>query len=131
MSRFLFVVPPLAGHTLPTVAVGRELADRGHQVAWAGPAEIVGPLLPPGTTLIPVDANFGGETLAQLLHRWRGLRGAAAFRSLWADLLIPLAVSMVAGVEAAVDEFIPDVLVVDQQAVAGALVARRRGLPWA
>lgn len=131
MSRFLFVVPPLAGHTLPTVGVGRELADRGHQVAWAGHAETVGPLLPPGTTLIPVDANFGGETLAQLLHRWRGLRGAAAFRSLWADLLIPLAVSMVTGVEAAVDEFVPDVLVVDQQAVAGALVARRRGLPWA
>jgi MGT family glycosyltransferase len=131
VSRFLFVVPPLAGHTLPTVGVGRELADRGHQVAWAGHAETVGPLLPPGTTVIPVDANFGGETLAQLLHRWRGLRGAAAFRSLWADLLIPLAVSMVAGVEGAVDEFVPDVLVVDQQAVAGALVARRRGLPWA
>jgi len=35
------------------------------------------------------------------------------------------------GVEAAVDAFAPDVLVSDQQAVAGALVARRRGLPWA
>jgi MGT family glycosyltransferase len=131
VSRFLFVVPPLVGHTLPTVALGRELADRGHQVAWAGHAETVGPLLSPGSTLIPVDADFGGETLAQVLHRWRGLRGAAAFRSLWADLLIPLAVSMMAGVTAAVDEFTPDVLVVDQQAVAGALVARQRGLPWA
>ena len=38
---------------------------------------------------------------------------------------------MVPGVVAAVDEFAPDVLVVDQQAVAGALVARQRGLPWA
>ncbi|HZE01199.1 MAG TPA: glycosyltransferase, partial [Pseudonocardiaceae bacterium] len=52
-------------------------------------------------------------------------------RCLWANLLIPLAVSMVPGVAAAVDEFAPDVLVVDQQAVAGALVARQRGLPWA
>jgi MGT family glycosyltransferase len=38
---------------------------------------------------------------------------------------------MVAGVDAAVDSFRPDVLVVDQQAIAGAVVARRRGLPWA
>jgi MGT family glycosyltransferase len=50
---------------------------------------------------------------------------------LWADFLIPLAVSMVPGVAAAVDEFAPDVVVVDQQALAGALVARQRRLPWA
>jgi MGT family glycosyltransferase len=131
VSRFLFVVPPLVGHTLPTVAVGRELADRGHQVAWAGHAETLDPLLPPGSTLIPVEADLGGETLEQIRHRSWGLRGAVAFRFLWADFLIPLAVSMVPGVAAAVDKFTPDVLVVDQQAVAGALVARQRGLPWA
>ncbi|MGH3770091.1 MAG: glycosyltransferase [Pseudonocardiaceae bacterium] len=131
MSRFLFVVPPLVGHTLPTVAVGRELADRGHQVAWAGHAATISPLLPPGTRLLGVAADFGGETLAQLSRRSLGLRGAAAFRFLWADFLIPLAVSMVPGVAAAVDDFRPDVLVADQQALAGALVARGRGLPWA
>ncbi|HZD15299.1 MAG TPA: nucleotide disphospho-sugar-binding domain-containing protein, partial [Pseudonocardiaceae bacterium] len=131
VSRFLFVVPPLAGHTFPTVAVGQELADRGHKVAWAAHAETVGPLLPPGARLIPVAADFGAETLAQLRRRSLGLRGAAAFRFLWADFLIPLAVSMLPGVAAAVDEFRPDVLVSDQQALAGALIARRRRLPWA
>jgi MGT family glycosyltransferase len=131
VSRFLFVVPPLVGHTLPTVALGQELADRGHQIAWAGHTETVGPLLSPGARLIPVAADFGGQTLAQVRHRSLGLRGAAAFRFLWADFLIPLAVSMVPGVADAVDEFVPDVLVVDQQALAGALVARQRGLPWA
>ncbi|MGH3815155.1 MAG: glycosyltransferase, partial [Pseudonocardiaceae bacterium] len=131
MSRFLFVVPPLVGHILPTVALGQELADRGHQVVWAGHAETVGPLLSPGLRLIPIAADFGDQTLAQLRHRSLGLRGAAAFRFLWADFLIPLAVSMVPGVAAAVDKFAPDVLVVDQQALAGALVARQRGLPWA
>ncbi|MGB6165708.1 MAG: nucleotide disphospho-sugar-binding domain-containing protein [Pseudonocardiaceae bacterium] len=131
MSRFLFVVPPLIGHTLPTVALGQELTARGHQVGWAGHAETVGPLLPPGAKLIPVAADFGAETLAQVRHRSLGLRGAAAHRFLWADFLIPLAASMVTGVEAAVDKFTPDVLVVDQHALAGALVARRRGLPWA
>jgi MGT family glycosyltransferase len=44
---------------------------------------------------------------------------------------MPLAYTMVPGVERAVDAFGPDVLVVDQQALAGAAVAERRGLPWA
>jgi MGT family glycosyltransferase len=35
------------------------------------------------------------------------------------------------GVEAAVTEFAPDVMCVDQQAVAGGLVARARGIRWA
>ncbi|MCA1696415.1 MAG: glycosyltransferase, partial [Actinobacteria bacterium] len=131
MSRFLFVVPPLVGHILPAVALGQELAARGHQVGWAGHAETVGPLLSPGARLIPVAANFGSQTLAQVRSRSLGLRGAAAFRFLWIDFLIPLAASMVPGVVAAVDEFAPDVLVVDQHALAGALVARQRGLPWA
>lgn len=131
MSRFLFVVPPLVGHTLPTIAVGRELADRGHQVAWAGHAQTIGPLLPPGAKLIPVEVDVGGQTLVQIQQRFQGLPRVAAFRFLWTDFLIPLATSMVPGVAAAVDEFRPDVLVVDQQALAGALVARQRGLTWA
>src|SRR6185312_10485884 len=65
------------------------------------------------------------------LVRWRGLRAATAFRFFWEDFLIPLAHSMVPGVRAAVEEFSPDVLVADQQALAGALVARERKLPWA
>ncbi|MBV9058630.1 MAG: glycosyltransferase family 1 protein [Pseudonocardiales bacterium] len=131
MSRFLFVVPPLAGHTFPTVEVGEELRSRGHHVSWAGHAETIGPLLAPGAKLLPVAAEFYGETLAQLHRRSLGLRGAAAFRFLWADFLIPLAVSMLPGIAAAVDEFQPDVLIADQQALAGALVAHQRGLPWA
>jgi MGT family glycosyltransferase len=39
--------------------------------------------------------------------------------------------AMLPAVEDAVERFAPDVLVVDQQALAGALVARRRGLRWA
>jgi len=131
VSRFLFVVPPLVGHTLPTIAVGRELTDRGHQVAWAGHAQTIGPLLPPGAKLIPVEVHIGGQTLVQIQQRFQGLPRVAAFRFLWTDFLIPLATSMVPGVAAAVDEFRPDVLVVDQQALAGALVARQRGLTWA
>ena len=131
MARFLIVVPPLTGHILPTVAVGDELAARGHEVAWAGSSAYLGGVLPPGRRVFGIDAEFPGEPLSSRLERWRGLRSATAFRFFWEDFLIPLAHSMVPGVRAAAEEFAPDVMLVDQQALAGALVARERGITWA
>lgn len=130
MSRFLFVVPPLTGHTNPTLALGRELQQRGHAVAWTGHAKIIGPLLDDDARLINVGADPDDELIAGAKLRSQGLRGAAALQFLWEEFLLPLAASMVPGVEAAVSAFEPDVLIVDQQAIAGALVARRRCLPW-
>src|SRR3984957_19119579 len=133
MSRFLFVVPPLTGHTNPTVAVGQALQERGHAVAWTGHAKVIRPLLLPGAELIPVgdDPDDDDPALAAARQKAQGLRGAEALLFLWEDFLLPLGRSMVPGVEAAVDRFAPDVLIVDQQAIAGAVVAQRRGLPWA
>ncbi|MCW3042639.1 MAG: glycosyl transferase [Actinobacteria bacterium] len=131
MSRFLIVVPPLAGHVNPTVAVGRELQRRGHEVAWAGHPELVAPLLPADCRLWPAGGDFSVEEMAVARGRWLNLRAFAALAALWDEVLLPLAVAMVEGVEAAVDAYRPDVIIVDQQALAGAVVARRRGLPWA
>jgi MGT family glycosyltransferase len=133
VSRFLFVVPPLTGHTNPTVAVADALRERGHVVAWAGYPKVIRPLLPAGAELIPVGGDLDDDDpeLAAVKASSEGLRGAEALLFLWQDFLIPLGRAMVPGVEAAVDSFRPDVLVVDQQAIAGAVVARRRGLPWA
>ncbi|MFB9905797.1 glycosyltransferase [Allokutzneria oryzae] len=130
MSRILFVVPPLAGHVLPTVALGQELAERGHQVAWVGHSEVAGRLLPEELTLFLPEGPGSGAWLAEMSERSRGLRGPAAFQFLWKDFLVPLAGRMMAGVETAVRQFGADLLVVDQQALAGALSARRHRLPW-
>jgi UDP:flavonoid glycosyltransferase YjiC (YdhE family) len=133
VSRFLFVVPPLTGHTNPTVAVGAALRERGHAVAWTGYSSVARPLLPAWATLIPVgdDPADDDPALAEARQRSQGLRGAEALEFLWQDFLLPLGRAMVPGVEAAVSSFRPDVLVVDQQAIAGAVVAQRRGIPWA
>jgi MGT family glycosyltransferase len=131
VSRFLFVVPPLTGHTNPTVSVGRELTARGHDVAWCGEPAFLARTLPDGAAVFPAPEGMPDDVTEAITERSTGLRGAAALKFLWEDVLHPLAVAMVPGVEAAVDAFRPDVLVVDQQAVAGAVVGRRRGLTWA
>ncbi|MEV6401062.1 nucleotide disphospho-sugar-binding domain-containing protein [Streptomyces sp. NPDC051907] len=129
--KALFVVPPLAGHVNPTVAVAAELAARGHRVAWTGPAEVLVRLLPPDAEILPSGDRAGPAGYGALHAHWRDLRGVAALRFLWAEALVPLAHAMLPGVEAAVDAYAPDLLVVDQQALAGAVVAERRALPWA
>jgi UDP:flavonoid glycosyltransferase YjiC (YdhE family) len=129
MTRFLFVVPPLVGHVNPAVGVAAELAARGHTTAWAGVPELVGALAGPDAEVFPC-AVVPGAAPGEALQRPPDLRGPAALKFLWEDFLVPLAEAMAPRV-AAVDRFRPDVLVVDQQAVAGALIAERRGLPWA
>ena len=129
--RFLFVVPPLTGHVNPTVSVAAELASRGHEVAWVGHPGAVQPLLPQGARLFALDDHVPEALVATLTARAESVRGLSGLKFLWEDFLLPLARAMVPGVEAAAEDFAPDVLIVDQQALAGALVARRRGLPFA
>ncbi|MFD7031609.1 glycosyltransferase [Streptomyces sp. NPDC059917] len=135
--RVLFVVPPLAGHVNPTAAVGAELAGRGHEVAWTGPGAALAALLPDGARVLPAgdavpsgSGSAGGGGYADLHERWRDLRGVGALRFLWEEALVPLARAMAPGVTRAVRDFRPDLLVADQQALAGPVVARRLGVPW-
>ncbi|QNP75602.1 glycosyltransferase family 1 protein [Streptomyces roseirectus] len=64
-------------------------------------------------------------------HRPPDLRGPEALKFLWERFLIPLAEAMAPAVREAVEVFHPDVVVADQQAFAGALVAEAAGVPWA
>ncbi|GAA1878938.1 glycosyltransferase [Streptantibioticus ferralitis] len=128
MSRFLFVVPPLVGHVNPTVGVGAELAARGHQVAWAGMPEVVRPLVGDGAAVFVCGGPRLGEGGAV---RPPDVRGPSALKFLWERFLAPLAEEMTPGVRAAVADFRPDVLVADQQTVAGGLTAELLGVRWA
>ncbi|EST20910.1 glycosyltransferase, partial [Streptomyces roseochromogenus] len=104
-------------------------AARGHRVAWAcaDPALV--------RRLAGADAEVfgcaGPVPGAEGVVRPPDLRGAEALRFLWEWYLLPLADAMAPGVHAAAEVFRPDVVVADQQAFAGALVAERLGLPWA
>ena len=124
--KFLLVVPPLTGHITPLRAVAAELVWRGHRVAWCGPEPATSRLT--GTSAV-LPAGDSGPFAVEL--RPAGLRGFAAWKYLWENYLIPLADEMLPGVRAAIDRFKPDVVVTDQQALAGALAATTNGVPWA
>jgi MGT family glycosyltransferase len=126
VTRFLFVVPHFAGHIVPLVGVAEELRERGHDVAWAGAGEVIAPLAGDHATILPC-ARPSAEPPA-----WPDrMAGLAALKFVWEQVLVPVAEAMEPGVRAAVAEFRPDVMVVDQHALAGALVANRLGVRWA
>jgi len=127
VSRFLFVVPPLVGHINPTVGVAARLTAAGHEVGWVGPNAALAPLVGSGAAFYPTGQPLTDFVLA---GRPPQLRGFASLKFLWEEFLVPLAEGMAPLVDAAVDEFAPDALLVDQQAMAGALVAERRDIPW-
>ena len=135
MTRFLFVVPPFTGHVNPTIGVALELQRRGHEVAWAGVPGATEALLPPGSSFLSAVPAEVADYVAEAGERRPDARGAAAFKFLMEDVLLPLADHMVEGVDAAIDAAFDgrgaEVLIVDQQALGGAVVARRRDLPWA
>lgn len=124
MTRYLFVTPPLASHIIPLIGVAERLRARGDRVAWVGDSRKLRRLLPSPAVVHPAATP-------PLRARPSGQRGFAALRSTWTEFLIPLAEAMMPDVRRAVTDFLPDVLVVDQQALAGALIAERLGLPWA
>lgn len=124
MGRFLFVVPPLVGHVNPAVGTAAALAARGHDLAWAGHPELVRGLVGGGAVVFPCALPEDG------LSRPADLKGPAAFQFLWENFLVPLADAMAPGVRAAIEAYDPDVVVCDQQAVAGALVAESLGRVW-
>jgi MGT family glycosyltransferase len=122
MARYLFVCLPLTGHVHPLAAVSAALAERGHEVLWAGSESFLRPVLGPDAAIAPIPLRA---------HRGQADRGMAAAKSRWDGYIVPHAKVTLPGVERAVAAFRPDVIAVDQHAVAGAIAAHRAGLPWA
>ncbi|SCF45230.1 glycosyltransferase, MGT family [Micromonospora matsumotoense] len=122
MARFLIVVLPVASHLNAPLAIGQALQAAGHEVAWCGPRSDLRPLIGPDATLYPTGKRYfrnGGDT------------GMASVRSLWEGHVLPVNRFIRDAADQAVAHYRPDVAVVDQYAMAGALAAHRHGVPWA
>lgn len=132
MSRILITVPPHTGHLNPALALADELQRCGHTVAWALHRGQLGDKLPPRAHVYPLDAAGGVDEAMELDLGASSpqVRGLESVRHYFEDYTIPLAERALDPLEASVRDFQPDVLVVDHQMPAGALVARKLGLPW-
>ena len=131
MKKILFVVPPLTGHVNPTVSVARVLMARGHRVAWAAHGRYVGHLLPEGAEIVSLDDARFDDAWRGVRERSKAVRGFESLQFLWQEVLVPLAQRMLPSVREAIARFQPDVLAVDQQAIAGSLAARSVGVAYA
>jgi MGT family glycosyltransferase len=130
MASVMIVVPPLSGHVNPTIAVGAELAARGHQVTWAGYDDFLTDRLPTAADHVAVNPALPPAITETVAAQTTALRGMAALRFLWDGFILPVARDMLPGLRRAVADLRPDLLLVDQQAIAGAAVAEAHGLPW-
>ncbi|WP_300671375.1 nucleotide disphospho-sugar-binding domain-containing protein [Desulfoluna sp.] len=138
MGRFLFVVPPLAGHINPTLSVGAQLLSCGHEVLWAGHEALLvggdGPLgdrLPKGGTFMAVEDNMGPEDYRKIVKKSPSVSGLQSLKFLYEDVFIPMARGTMQGVASIVERVKPDVIINDQQAFAGAVVAWQKKIPYA
>ncbi len=122
MSRFLFVTLPLTGHAHPIAAVAAALGARGHEAVWAGSESFLRPILGPDALVHPIPLRA---------HRGQAEQGMAAAKTRWEGYIAPHAKATLPGIEQAIATLRPDVLAVDQHAIAGALAAHRHALPWA
>ncbi len=129
-KRFLFVAPPFAAHVNPLVSISSELLARGQKVGWVT-YDLMRPLLPEGAEYYRVedDDNYWRMQESTRAHSTRFLAEGLVF--FFRDIVLPLTQSMSGATESAVTAFRPDVMVVDQHALAGALIARKLSLTWA
>jgi MGT family glycosyltransferase len=123
VARFLFHSLPLAGHVNPIAAVAEAVADRGHDVAWVGSESFLRPRLGPDATIHPTGTRFYGGP--------RDDFGLASVKARWETFAVPQARFTLGAIRKAIAAHRPDVLAVDQHAVAGALAAHKEGVRWA
>jgi MGT family glycosyltransferase len=125
VARILFALPPLIGHLNPMLAVAAQLSAAGHELAWAIHTRQLGASLPDAARVFSLDA--GDQVTTVVLPKVRGLESVRLF---FEDYALPMAEQSLPLIEQAALSFKPDVMVVDHQMIAGALVARKLGIAW-
>ena len=129
MAKIALIVPPLTGHINPTVATGQSLIQRGHEVVWIGHPSVLRKSLPASYPILPLGEHLNPDQLGAL-HQNRNQRGLGAFQYLWEGVFIPLAEQSYPELLHLLRQFQPDLCLVDQQMLAGALACRTLNLPW-
>jgi MGT family glycosyltransferase len=136
MARFAFIVPPLTGHVNPTLSLGAELLQRGHEVGWISLDASLENRLPLGGTLLLVqydqndtEKRDSEQYLDQITKK--NVSGIESIKFLYEEVLIPLNRFMFEGIITLLDSFRPDVVINDHQLFSGAIAAYKKQIPYA
>ena len=135
MARFAIIVPPLTGHVNPTLGLGAELLRRRQEVGWISVDTGLRDRLPAGGELLPVvydaadpEGRQNGEYVSRIAGR--DVYGIESIKFLYEEVLMPLNRYMYKGIGELLDNYVPDVVIHDQQLFAGAIAAYRRKIPY-
>ena len=132
MSRILFCVVPEKGHLNPCIGPAQHLQALGHELSFYAPADIcdqlslagnfafLGPRHLPEQRDLSRGSYFAEKIQdAQWLHNW--IR----------HLLLDGTPAMIDDLRRAMQQWKPDLVVIDPLLYASAIAAHQEGLPWA
>jgi MGT family glycosyltransferase len=136
MAKFTFIVPPLTGHINPTLSLGNELLKRNHTVSWFSLDASLKDQLPEKGRLIVIPIDMDEMAKKKLFEHAQELQkkkvyGIDSLKFLYEEVLTPMNSLMMNGIENALDEFKPDVVISDHQIFAGATASFKKNIPYA
>lgn len=136
MAKFTFIVPPLTGHINPTLSLGNELLKRNHTVSWFSLDASLKDQLPEKGQLIVIPIDMDEMAKKKLFEHAQELQkkkvyGIDSLKFLYEEVLTPMNSLMMNGIENALDEFKPDVVISDHQIFAGATASFKKNIPYA
>ncbi len=136
MAKFAIIVPPLTGHINPTLSLGSELLERGHEVGWISLDPALVEKLPAGGRLLLIrydrsdEEKQESEAYLDIITK-KSVYGIDSIKFLYEEVLIPLNRFMYEGIRQWLRDFTPDVVITDHQMFAGAVAAKQLHIPYA
>ncbi len=136
MAKFAFVVPPLTGHINPTLSIGASLLALGHEVSWISVDASLQEKLPGGGQLLLIKYKDEGpdsktnEEYINMISK-KNVNGIESLVFLYEEVVIPLNRYCYRGIDSLLDEYKPDVVIVDQLMIAGASLAYKKQIKYA
>lgn len=134
-SRFLFIVPPLTGHVNPTLGLGTELLNKGHEVAWISFDPQLEKRIPDGGTFLLLEADISEEDKERIKTEMlelgkKTVYGLDSLKFLYDEVLVPMNAGMLDGIKKLIDSYKPDIIINDHQIFAAPVAAIQKGIPY-
>lgn len=131
--RLLVATVPLTGHVHPMLLVVRELVARGHDVLWYAGKKFAPAIEAAGARFAPMRAaqDWDDADVEGALPALRKARGLTRVKLQLREMFIAPMVDQLRDLEALAAAHDPAVVIADQAHLGAALLAEKRGLPWA